>query len=465
MPVEIKAGDSLRFAKDYTLELPMGTLGSPAVLTILAGELLTVCEIRTPNPDGFIHCRLPTQGDFSLFFSVKSEPTDDGAIVAYPILSAELFVCVNAPHQQAVELELFASTKEKPMRTKPERYALYVVKKGERTPACMIMQMSFNKLMELGALSGEPLVVDSIYGLKTEAVVKDFQSQLGTKPDGLAGKNTWAAIIDKLPEDWRPPLQLRMMTWMDSYENGSRRKGFSAYNIIPKEGWYNFGVFNTNKGSAKTVLRMGGAGHLAGVIETQPMDVADWFGSSAGRKAQLDYTDKYIIPPSIHNLERVGLNLPISSEEALPNTFDDPWMERLFVLSCDITVNSGAGGFRPRKSPRQWDGGQYPWPTDRLPAKEDCKAIFSEEFGQKIPSDYEFVTSDSRDTYGNALKRCLEELCKTNEQKIELVGELQARCVISTWRDLIIQRRRSIARAEGHFFQGGKPSRLYFGVC
>lgn len=355
--------------------------------------------------------------------------------------------------------------KEKSMRIKPDRYALYVVKKGERTPACMIMQLSFNQLIELDALGGDILVVDSIFGLKTEAIVEDFQDQLGTKPDSLVGKNTWAAIIDKLPEAWRPPLRLRMMTWMDTYENGSRRKGFSGYNIIPKEGWYNFGVYNANKGSAKTILRMGGAGHLAGVIETQPMDVADWFGSKEGRKAQLDYTDKYIIPPSIRNLERVGLNLPISSEESLPDTFNDPWMERLFVLSCDITVNSGAGGFRPKKSPRQWDGGQYPWPADRLPDKEACKAIFSEEFGQRISSDYKYVKSDSRDTYGNALKRCLDELCTTNEMKIELVGELQARCVISTWRDLIIQRRRSIARAEGHFFQGGKPNRLYFGVC
>jgi len=464
MPVEIRPGDTLRFVKDYTLVLSTGARGSPAVLTIPAGEQLIVFKGASAD-NNYIHGRLAAQGDFALFFSVQGEVTDDGVLLVHPILSAELSVCVAPQPRQAVELELCLNQKEKPMRTKPERYALYVVQKGDRTPACMIMQLSFNNLMESGVLSGTPLVVDSIYGLKTEAVVKDFQSQLGTQPDGLVGKNTWAAIIDKLPGDWRPPLRLRMMNWMDTYENGSRRKGFSAYNIIPKEGWYNFGVFNTNKESAKTVLRMGGAGHLAGVIETQPMDVADWFGSKEGRQAQLDYTDQYIIPPSIRNLERVGLNLPVSSIEALPDTFDDPWMERLFVLSCDITVNSGAGGFRPYKSPRQWDGGQYPWPSDRLPAKADCKAIFSEEFGKKIPSDYEYVTSDSRDTYGNALKRCLEELCRTNEQKIELVGELQARCVISTWRDLIIQRRRSIARAKGHYFQGGRPGCLDFGVC
>ena len=279
----------------------------------------------------------------------------------------------------------------------------------------------------------------------------------------------------------------------------------SYYGAIYVEGWFNYGIWNCNRWSAKRTLQLGGApGHLTDTVDkadaaymeyknaneaANAMDdgpakdaakaaalpikndaydiaseVAAWYGTRTGRETQTgDYFLIETLKPSIKNLVRVGFDIAnfgindlseLTSPEAIPNNLE-PFYERLLTLSCDITINSGPRGFFPKKSPRAWQSeGTTAWPTEKLPFKEEAKQIYSEVFGAPIPDDYTYVTSDTRDTYADALTRCLNELCETDEQKIQLIAELQSRCIVERWRDAVIRRRRSVAWEEGFNFQG-----------
>jgi hypothetical protein len=351
------------------------------------------------------------------------------------------------------------------------RLSFFALKQGMNRPATYLLQLVLNRLAEVKQHPEWAVTVDGGFGPKTALLVQQIQQQYGLDQDGIIGKNTWRALTPELG-DWYAPLYLRIAECQCTWESGKR--GFEYYGMIPQEGWYNFGIWNTNKGSAKALLACFGQNQLGAVLESNPQAVGEACGSKAGREAQVgSYFLKYLLKPSLSNLAKVGfdasvLGIPeeLSTVQDLPVRLSS-FHERLLTLAVDITVNAGAGGFFPMKSPRAWSGnGDMKWP-ERLPSKQECQRIFSEVFGKKIQSDFDYVTSDTRDTYRVALKRCLDELCQDDEQRISLIAELQGRCTIDTWRAEVTRRRRTCAWPEGCVFQGSEyvlPEHFGIGV-
>ena len=366
--------------------------------------------------------------------------------------------------------------KEKPPM-EPYRLSFISLKKGRNRPATNMFQMVCSQLATALDKPDWKLNADGDFGPGTDKIARAVQKHYALTVDGWIGKNSWLAMTADLPDEWRAPLRYRIAECQCTFESGKR--GYGYYGVIPYEGWYNYGIWNCNRYSAKRMLQLGGASHLRDEVDKADSmwkdgadnseadkvayEVAYWYGSKVGRETQTGiYFLKETILPSIKNLLGVGFPIEafgisslddLDSVQKIPDRLD-PFYERLLTLSCDITVNSGASGFQPKKSPRAWDGtGTMEWPTDRLPDKEAVKKIFEEVFGGTISSDNDFVRSDSRDSYRQALKRNLWEVCKTDEQRIELIAELQGRCIIEKWRTIILQRRRCVARKEGGRFQ------------
>lgn len=364
------------------------------------------------------------------------------------------------------------------------RLSTYTAKRHRWRPSANIFQLVATKLAEVKEKPNWVLKTDGAFGNGTQKVAEDIQREYNLSPvDGQVGTGTWKAITPDLGT-WRPPLRLRIAECQCSWEAGS--KGYGYYGLIPYEGWWNWGIWNVNRGSARTLTSLGGANHLHAKIKAADAagqggrsiaaEVAEWFGSENGRKTQVgSYFLKYTIKPSLKNLVKAGWpidRLGFSSLAELDSIEEIAevdaklatiglFEERLILHACDITVNSGAGGYFPKKSPRQWDkikAYDLPWPEDKLPPKDVYKEAFAQAFDCTIESDRFYCTSSTRDTYMEALNTCLWTICKTDEQRLALSAELQARCVIDQWREMVIQRRRAAAWPEGHVFQSSDYS-------
>jgi len=450
-----------------------------------------------PGAEGFliystIESDLPTaKFDVDLEKSRISVSTTSLPSSAYTVLE-EVAPAVEEPTATVEEPKIEGPQPKEDKHMEPYRLSFFAIKKGMHRPATNMFQLVASKLAET---TGEPwqLNTDGIFGPGTDDVAEAIQKYYKLTPvDRWIGKGSWRAMTANLPEDWRAPLRLRIAECQCTFESG--KKGYGYYGAIFREGWFNFGIWNCNRGSAKRMLKLGGApNHLIKVIDQADAayraykeadksgqaeekvkqlkttayniasEVGEWYGSKAGREAQVGvYFLRETLKPSIKNLVNVGFDIKnfgidnlddLDSVDKIPNQLD-PFYERLLTLSCDITINSGPGGFQPKKTPRAWGGhGDEAWPEDRLPDKESVKHIYSEVWGKEIPDDYTFFYSSTRDTYRQALKRCLWELCETDEQRIELIAELQSRCIVSTWRSMVIKRRRCVARKEGGSFQ------------
>jgi hypothetical protein len=343
------------------------------------------------------------------------------------------------------------------------RFSFYALNKGRNRPATYLLQQVLNRLVVVKGNTALAVSVDGSFGPKTEAAVKTLQELYQLDASGVVGKDTWRTTTPDLGE-WAAPLYLRIAEAETTWEAGKR--GFEYYGMIPVEGWYNFGIWNTNKESARNLLACFGQQHLAATMETNPQAVGAACGSEEGREAQVgSYFLKYLLKPSLQNLAKLGwgpetFGLPVLSEftaiSQLPRKLN-PVLERLLLLFTDITVNAGAAGCFPLKTPRAWSGnGDLVWPEERLPPKVEVQRIFGEVFGTPIPGDFDYVTSPTRDTFKNALKRCFDELCTSDQQRAELGAELQGRCTVDRWRSEVVRRRRACARPEGAIFQGSE---------
>ena len=66
-----------------------------------------------------------------------------------------------------------------------------LLKKGSTGSDVGVIQ---NNLKMLGY---DPLIIDCIFGNKTENAVKKFQSSYGLAVDGIVGDNTWSKLISR----------------------------------------------------------------------------------------------------------------------------------------------------------------------------------------------------------------------------------------------------------------------------
>ena len=55
-------------------------------------------------------------------------------------------------------------------------------------PQAELLQLALSR-------GGYPVAVDGVFGRKTEAALKNFQTDYGLKPDGIAGPRTWRALL------------------------------------------------------------------------------------------------------------------------------------------------------------------------------------------------------------------------------------------------------------------------------
>jgi hypothetical protein len=344
--------------------------------------------------------------------------------------------------------------------THPPRFSFYAIERGMKRPAIYTFQLAANEVAKRLGRADMKVGVDGVAGGEYDRVARIVQREDGRTPDGKLG-SSWTALTKHIP-DWRPPLRLRIGELECTYESG--RRGFDyggKHTIIPSEGWPNYGIWNVNwqrqwgqsfKGSSLgEMLRLGRASHLQQYEPDESDRIAYWFGSKKGRETQIGiYFDKHILGPALDHLRFLEL-LPA---EATPDKFGllertdfertlSGSQELAIAVACDIVVNSGAYGFWPKKSPRQWDGeGSQAWP-DWLPDKEVVKEVYTRHFGT-IKSDTSYVTSDTRDTYRAALREAMG-ICEDLAQQTALIAELQGRCIVDRWRKMILQRRRSIS--------------------
>jgi hypothetical protein len=63
------------------------------------------------------------------------------------------------------------------------------LRRGDTLPAVGVLQKLLNR-------TGASLVPDGIFGPRTEAAVRQFQSPRGLKVDGIVGKNTWPRLVN-----------------------------------------------------------------------------------------------------------------------------------------------------------------------------------------------------------------------------------------------------------------------------
>lgn len=467
--IELKEGDVFRVTRPFTMSFYKAD-EMRVEASFDAGTVFTVSEVR---------------GD-KIYSEAHFHTNLHSAVITY---------CFEAADVEEGSIEILRPVEEDPEEPEtpdppgggedpvrePASFKLstYTAKKGRWRPSANIFQLVSTKLSEVKSQPNWAIEEDGAFGNGTDAVAKEIQTAYGLTADGQVGSGTWKAVTPDLGT-WRPPLRLRIAECQCSWEAGS--KGYGYYGLIPYEGWWNWGIWNVNRGSAKTLTSLGGASHLHSRIDAADAagqgggpiaaEVAEWFNGKTGRETQVGiYFLNQTIKPSIKNLVRAGWDITVLGFASLDelNALTDiaevdqhleqvtPFIERLILHACDVTVNSGAGGYFPQKSPRQWDrsnGRGHEWPHDRLPFMEDCKKAFEEAFNCTIESNTSYCTSDTRDTYAVALNKCLWEICQDDEQRIALAAELQARCVIDQWRDAVIERRRAAAWAEGHRFQG-----------
>lgn len=365
-------------------------------------------------------------------------------------------------------------SEEKPPMPEPFAYSHFIVKRGQRTPRAMIYQAAANKLAEV---LGKPEMaaggVDGITGQdftdSSTAVQEHFWP--GEKPDNKIGSGTWGKMTEQLG-GWRPPLRWRIAEQQNSFENGGRQNAFGAWNVVKFEGWPNYGLWNANcmdgnmgGSSIGIMLSMAGRKDLWQYDPTYPEEIADFLASKLGREVQLHgYMNKYVIRPAIRNLKIIGIDIGVeNAEDLLPDTLEDPWYERMLALCCDFAVNSGQVGQFGSRFPRVWDGdGLLRW-DEVLPDQDACIAIYEEVYGIKVASKTQQYNGATypRDKSREAMRRCVQEVAQTQEEKINLIADLQARCIYAkdisgpeSLQELIIRRRRCVGRLGGFGFQG-----------
>ena len=378
------------------------------------------------------------------------------------------------PEQPKPPVEGGTPSEEKPIMSEPFAYSHYVVKRGQRTPRAMLYQAAANKLanvldkpdMAAGGVDG---ITGQDFTDSSTAVQEHFYP--GKKPDNKIGEGTWGKMTEVLG-DWRPPLRWRIAEQQNSFENGSRQNAFGAWNVVKFEGWPNYGVWNTNcmdpddmaGSSIGIMLAMAGRKDLWQYDPNKPEYIADFLASKPGREVQLHaYMNRFVIGPAIKNLGIIGIYLGpddtigITDAEDLPNTLPS-WDERMLALCCDFAVNSGHVGQFGSRFPRVWDGdGLLEW-DDVLPDQDACIAIYEEVYGIKVASKSTQFNGPkySRDLSREAMRRCVQEVAQTPEEKINLIADLQARCIYAknisgpeSLQELILRRRRCVARLGG----------------
>lgn len=438
-----------------------------------------------------------------LVMNIMGAFRDDDSVVARPLVAGTeveivgfgdqtTIVEVKDPYGKLHILQLSSEwvrpKKEKvsitaPVTTESFAYSYYSLKEGRNRPGTIILQQAINELRRINDIFGisTPLKADGNFGPKTKKVVQEVQRHLGfvgDAVDGVVGKGTWSRLVPKLG-DWRPSLRLRIAELENSYENGSNG-GFDAHNMVKFEGWPNFGIWNCNfprkyggsiEGSSLGfLLKYAGREDLYRYDPHEPEVIAKFLGTKEGVRAQLHtYMDRWIIGPAIRQLRGVGFNFEDGEEETFDKQFYSPFYQRLIALACDIAVNSGPFGFFPKCVPRIWTDYEhrdslYLWPTDAdMPDMQKCIEVFEEVFDCKVadPTQQQSLRVDSRAFYQEALQRCLWRVCTNGEQQINLIAELQARCIPpkptggdENLQELVLRRRRSVARVAGYTFQG-----------
>lgn len=70
--------------------------------------------------------------------------------------------------------------------------SLPVLRKGQRTGEPPVERLQFMLNFVKGV---NDLAVDAIFGPKTEAAVRAFQSDENLAVDGVVGRNTWTALL------------------------------------------------------------------------------------------------------------------------------------------------------------------------------------------------------------------------------------------------------------------------------
>lgn len=345
-------------------------------------------------------------------------------------------------------------------------YSLFAVKKGQSRPSVWLFQLACTELARVLSKPEWVLGADGIAGAKTERVIKLIQEHYGLGADGSAGSKTWGAMTDDLGA-WRPPLRLRIAELQNTFENGGTAECFGACGIVSFEGWSNYGIWNVNwpngdigGSSLGIILKMAGRTDLYAAAKAKNnAELIDFFRSKEGRDVQLNgYMNKFILAPAAKWLADSGFPGFDFDVTNLPDTLA-PIQERLLALSSDIAVNSGPAGYAPKRVPRRWDGtSTFKWDA-LLPDRDGCRTIFGEVFGVRLPEDPadDFNHSvDTRATYLQALKRCLWEVCTDDEQRINLIADLQGRCIqpANNLAAMVIERRRAVARKDGFTAQG-----------
>lgn len=346
-------------------------------------------------------------------------------------------------------------------------YSLFAVRKGQSRPSVTLLQLASTELARVLASPTWVLSPDGIAGPRTDTVIRAIQSYYQLTADGEIGAKSWGAMTTTLGS-WRPALRLRIAELENSFENGGTAECWGACNVVSFEGWPNFTIWNVNwpsrniEGSSLGILlKLAGRTDLyAAARNKDNATLVSFFRSKEGREVQIGaYMNQYVLGPAVQWLASSGFpSFTALDVTHLPDTL--PLLdERLLALSADIAVNSGPAGYAPKRVPRRWDGtGIFKW-DEALPDRDLCRAVFGEVFGVKLPEDpaQDFDHSvPTRDTYLSALRRCLWEVCTCDEQRINLIADLQGRCIqpAHSLAAMVLARRRAVARKEGYSAQG-----------
>jgi len=328
IPDSLKPGDVVKLVEDLTVSLQEEQLA--ATFSYPSGALFTVDDV-----------------DGNYVVVTHTLKVDSVSIRAVLRVEADTLVYYQPLDDEAsTEPDPPTEGEDKPDNeggvtmpdTEYNRFSKATIKVTTKRPEVFLYE---GALAKVGHYDG---ALDGWYGNGCAEATKGYQEKNGLDADGIIGKGTATSLIRAaVKEGFEPDLLCRIMSVIAFYEVSNRSDAYGmAENDIGDNAGANYGIMQCNSlGSVVSLLKMAGRTDLVQVYNSSDKSVVnptikDFFGSSAGIKAQNDYFENTILRIAMKELRAFGCFAAWENDASMKT-----WWERAVLLFCDSVVQNG----------------------------------------------------------------------------------------------------------------------------